>query len=248
MFKIFSFKIILVSICLFVISTATSSEGDRPGHDMTDPIPGEKIPPAPPLTVTQALDTFKLQEGFVLDNVAAEPYVFSPIATVFDGNGRMWVSEMTTFMPDVEGNGEEMPQGNIAVLADTNGDGKIDKRTVLLDDVILPRTVALVEGGIFYADLRQLYFAEVLPGDKLGVHEVVDPTYAEGGNVEHKTNTMLYHMDNWYYNAKSDKRYQTLPHSAPIPTGSTEIYRNKYWKLVRSKTEMRGQWGMSMDD
>ena len=226
----------------------TKNKGDRVGHVMTAPIPAEEIPPAPVLTVEKALGSMHLQDGFVLENVAAEPMVQSPIAMVFNGNGGMWVVEMTTYMPDLDGNNEEVKQGNIVLVEDTNGNGKADKRTVLLDDVLLPRAIAMVKGGILYADHEQLYFAQVLAGNKLGIHEVVDPIYAQGGNVEHKPNAMLYGLDNWYYNAKSNRRYKVLNLDQNIPKDSEEIYRNTLWKMVVSNTESRGQWGLSTDD
>jgi len=224
-------------------------DGKAPANiNHRQPVAAEDVPPAPPLAVEQAISSIKLQDGFVLERVTSEPYVFSPIAMVFDGDGRMWVCEMNTFMPDVEGNGEEVPEGNIALLQDTDGDGVVDKRSVFIDDVVLPRTIALVKGGILYADHSSLYFAEVLEGDKLGIREVVDVSYAEGGSLEHKTNTMLHGLDNWYYNAKSDKKYKAIALSAAIPEGSQEIYRNAYWKMVRGSSDYRGQWGLSMDD
>ncbi|WP_027329286.1 PVC-type heme-binding CxxCH protein [Marinimicrobium agarilyticum] len=226
-------------------------KGDRDGHEMRDVIPKRDIPSAPILNVEQALERFQVQPGFVIEPVAAEPSVFNPVALAFDARGRMWVAEMTTYMPDVLGTGEMEPNGNIAVLEDTNGDGEVDKRTVFLSDIVLPRTVSIVEGGIFYADQSALYFAEVREEDgrlSPGLHEVVDAEYAKGGSVEHKPNAMLYGMDHWYYNARSDRKYQVLPHESVVPSGAEEIYRNPYWKLVRARTEYRGQWGLSMDD
>ncbi len=226
-------------------------KGDREGHEMRDVIPKRDIPSAPILSVEQALKRFQVQPGFVVEPVAAEPNVFNPVALAFDARGRMWVAEMTTYMPDVQGTGEMQPKGNIAVLADTDGDGELDERTVFLSEIVMPRTVSIVEGGIFYADQTSLYFAEVQNEDGRltpGLHEVVDPDYAPGGSVEHKTNTMLYGLDNWYYNARSDTRYQVLAHESAVPTGAEEIYRNRHWKLVRAGTEYRGQWGLSMDD
>ncbi|MEP1445801.1 MAG: PVC-type heme-binding CxxCH protein [Paraglaciecola sp.] len=247
----------LSSLCLIFSSSIafasqqpvkSKNKGDREGHDMTAPIAAEDIPPAPILSVEQAISSMQIQSGFVLENVAAEPLVASPIDIAFDPDGRIWVAEMLTFMPDLDGNNEELPEGSIAILEDSNGDGEIDKRTVFLDDVVLPRTVAIVKGGILYADHQQLYFAEVLEGNNLGIREVVDPTYAEGGNVEHKPNGMLYALDNWYYNTKSNQKYRVMSLLADVPNNAKEIYRNKYWKMVVAETDYRGQWGISSDD
>jgi putative membrane-bound dehydrogenase-like protein len=225
-----------------------ANQGDRDGHVMKDVIPKEEVPPAPILSVADALNGMRLQKGFVLENIVSEPNVFNPVAAAFDADGRMWICEMTRYMPDIYGNGEELPEGNIVVLEDTTGDGVIDKRTVFLNDIVLPRTISLVKGGIVYADHTQLYFTEVLPDLTPGIREVIDPNYAKGGSLEHKTNTMLYGFDNWYYNAKSDKKYQFLPLNVALPGRSKELYRNKYWKAVLAKTDYRGQWGLSTDD
>ncbi|MCM8527086.1 MAG: c-type cytochrome [Lentisphaeraceae bacterium] len=233
-----------------LLSTASvfAQSGDRKGHDMKDVIPKDKIPAAPPLDAQKSLETIKVQDGFTMEIVANEPQVFNPVMLTFDGNGRMWVCEMTSYMPNVDGKNEEVPTGKISILEDSDGDGSVDKRIEFLSDVMLPRALAFVKGGILYADHNSLFFAEVLPGDKVGIREMVDKDYAKGGSLEHKPNTMLYGMDGWYYNAKSSDRYKALPLDMEAPIGSKEIYKNKYFKLVKAKTESRGQWGLSMDD
>lgn len=239
---------LISSLILGATVSASAQSGDRKGHNMKDVIAPEKIPAAPLLSAEKAIESVKLQDGFALEAVAYEPHVFNPVTMVFDGEGRMWVCEMNTYMPNVDGKNEEVNKNSISILEDTNGDGKVDKRTVFLDDVILPRAIAFVKGGILYADNNSLFFAEVLPGLKAGKRELAHKDYAKGGSVEHKPNTMLYGMDNWYYNAKSSNAYKAIPLDAALPANSKEIYKNKYFKLVLRKTENRGQWGLAMDD
>ncbi|WP_017446668.1 PVC-type heme-binding CxxCH protein [Gayadomonas joobiniege] len=226
-------------------------KGDRDGHVMQDVIPKNEIPPAPILSVEASLKAMQVADGFVVEPVVSEPNVFNPVAMAFDGNGRIWVAEMTRYMPNIYGDGENVPEGNIVMLEDQNNDGKVDKRTVLISDAILPRTISLVKGGILYADHTQLFFARIeqKKGEVIMVkRDVVDPEYALGGSLEHKPNTMLYNLDNWYYNAKSYKKYQVLPLAAELPNGATEIYRNDLWKMVKADTDYRGQWGVTHDD
>ena len=79
------------------------------------------------------MKTFKVAPGFRIELVASEPLVEDPVAIAFDPDGRIWVVEMRDFMPDVDGKGEDQPVGRIVVLEDTDGDGKMDKRTVFAD-------------------------------------------------------------------------------------------------------------------
>lgn len=197
-----------------------------------DPVvPVELIPPAPVLSPEDALKSFKVASGFVIEAVATEPLVEKPVALDFDGRGRMWVCEMVGYMPDENGTGENAPKGRIAILEDSNGDGKVDKRTVFLDKLLLPRAISIVADGILFADQEKLYHV-ARDGDKpKGSPVVVDAEYAKGGNIEHKPNGLFRALDNWHYNAKSDRRYRQIG-----------------GKWVMEKTLFRGQWGITGDD
>ena len=52
------------------------------------------------------MKTFHLQKGYRLELVASEPMIDEPVAIAWDGNGRMFVAEMNTYMQDAEGSGE----------------------------------------------------------------------------------------------------------------------------------------------
>lgn len=228
-----------------------TNPGDRAGHVMDEVVPRDIIPPAPILTIEKALASFKMPDDFALEVVAKEPLIFDPVVIQYDAAGRIWALEMTTFMQDIEGTNQMTHESQIVVLTDTNGDGEMDKRQVLIEKVLLPRALAFIEKGIIWADNEKLYFSEI--ENKQGEFsviktEVVDAIYAKGGNLEHKPNGLLFSLDNWYYNAKSHDRYRPYPLTAKLPEGAQEVYRNQYWKMAKAKTEMRGQWGIAQDD
>lgn len=182
--------------------------------------------PSPILSPEQAIADFKLEKGFRVELVAAEPMVQDPVAIAFDANGDRWVVEMRGYMPDDSGLGEDQPNGRIKILRDTNGDGRCDTAIVFLDSLVMPRAVCPVYGGVLVAEPPNLWFYGM---DKQRI--LVDSTYAEGGNPEHQPNGLLPAMDNWIYSAKSDKRY-----------------RRKQGQWLMEKTAFRGQWGIAQDD
>src|SRR5205085_11365115 len=106
---------------------------------------------APVLTPEKTRASYKLPPGYRLELVAAEPLVQDPVAVDFDADGRMYVVEMRGFMPNIDGKGEDRPIGRIVVLTDTNDDGKMDKSTVFLDSLVLPRSVKVLEHGVLVA-------------------------------------------------------------------------------------------------
>lgn len=214
-------------------------------------VPKALIPEAPILNIEQAMKSFQLPNDFELEVIAAEPLVFDPVIALYDAKGRLWVVEMTTYMPDIESHGEMEHESQIVVLTDTNNDGKMDKRQVILEKLLLPRTLAFVDQGFLWADHTTLYFTETNEENgkiKVIKTEVIDKKYATGGSVEHKPNGMLFSLDNWYYNAYMPKRYRAYPLNMEGPKSSEEVYRNKYWKMVKQDSEFRGQWGITQDD
>ncbi len=176
--------------------------------------------------------SFALVPGMRIDLVASEPLVEDPVFITFDEDGRLWVVEMRGFMPDVEGRHEEAPVGRISVLHDLDGDGVMDRRSTFLDSLVLPRALAIVEGGALIAENKPLWFVEDVDGDlKADSKTLIDPEYGGSGLPEHSGNGLWRGLDNWYYNAKSQFRYRRTQEG---------------W--IRDETEFRGQWGISHDD
>ena len=64
---------------------------------------------APPLSVADSLKTMKIQPGYRLVPVLTEPHIHEPAAIAWDGNGRMYVVEMRTYMQDIDGKNQLAP-------------------------------------------------------------------------------------------------------------------------------------------
>ena len=177
-----------------------------------------------------SLEDYKVEEGFELEMVASEPLLTAPVAIDFDTKGRIWVAEMAGFMVNLEGDDEDLPSGSIKILEDLDNDGIMDHAKTFLDSLVMPRALALVYGGLLYAESPNLYFVEI-KDDKPVNRVLVDSLYATVGNPEHQPNGLMMNLDNWIYNAKSNFRYQR---------------KDGVWK--KEPTTNRGQWGISHDN
>lgn len=177
-----------------------------------------------------SLENYQIEDGFELNLIASEPFLKAPVTMDFDNKGRMWVVEMIGYMPNLEGIGEEEPNGMISILEDLDKDGVVDHKKVFLNQLVLPRAVAHVYGGLLYVDGPKLIFVEI-KNDKPGKKTIVDPIYAKGGNVEHSSNGLMMNIDNWIYNANLNFRY-----------------RLKNGKWLKEPTSNRGQWGITKDN
>ena len=84
---------------------------------------------AGPLSPDEALAGFELEPGHRIELAAAEPLIRDPVAIAFDERGRMYVVENRGYPGPLEGAPQPAPRGVIALLEDTNRDGRFDKRT-----------------------------------------------------------------------------------------------------------------------
>ena len=220
--------IFLTSLILTIATVAATKPATTQSTQPALPEPK----PVPLLTPEQEMATFNLPSGLRVELVAAEPMVEHPVFVTFDADGRMWVAEMPSYMPNVIGWGEDKPTGRVSVLEDTDGDGRMDRKTVFLDKLVLPRAIGFVKDGVLIGAPPNLLLCRDVDGDlKSDEQRVIDPHYAVVGNPENFANGLLYGLDNWIYNADHDKRL-----------------RVRDGKVVMSKIPVLGQWGITKDD
>jgi mono/diheme cytochrome c family protein/glucose/arabinose dehydrogenase len=190
-----------------------------------------KVPPAPPLSPEEALKTFKLAPGYRLELVAAEPMVQNPIFFEFDPDGRIWVVEYQGYMRDLKGTGEGDPICRVVVLEDTDEDGRADKSTVFLDQLVMPRSLALVKGGVLVAEPPKLWYCRDTDGDLRCDAKTQVGTYSHAGNPQHAANGLRYGLDNWLHCSDCPKRHRFVD-----------------GQLIDAPTVHRGQFGVTFDD
>jgi mono/diheme cytochrome c family protein/glucose/arabinose dehydrogenase len=226
---------------LLLASSASAQNGDKAGETQVERVAADRIPPAPVLSPEAQLQTFRLPAGFAAEIVAAEPLVHSPVAAQFDHRGRLWVVEMSGYMPNPEGTGEQEPSGNVVILSDTDGDGRMDRRQVFLGGLVMPRSVMLLGDGALIAEPPRLWWAHDTDGDGVSDRKELvaddyatqdDPKLGAKANPEHASNSPVWALDNWIYSANHTVRFRWQGGSS--------------W--ARGSTVFRGQWGLTQDD
>jgi glucose/arabinose dehydrogenase len=149
-----------------------------------------------------ALATFQVAEGFKIEMIASEPLVGDPVDMEIDEYGRLYVVEMPGYPLDKGGSGK------VILLSDTDGDGKLDKRTVFKEGLVLPTSIMRWKKGVLVTDAPNLLYLEDTDGD--GRANLTD-TILHGfalSNPQHNVNSPVYGLDNWIY----------LAHGGSVPT------------------------------
>jgi putative membrane-bound dehydrogenase-like protein len=181
-----------------------------------------KLPSVPPKAPAEEAASFRIQDGFRMELLAAEPLVTSPVAMTYDENGRAYVCEMRDYpytdkarhKPSQE-NPTDAPIGRVTLLEDTDGDGKFDKSTVFADGLSWPTGVACWKGGVFVAATPDVWYLKDTNGDgKADVRRKVFTGFRKL-NVQAVINNLVWGLDNEIHGAGSSNGGQIRPGDKP---------------------------------
>ena len=187
------------------------------------------------LTPQEELATIQLPAGYHLELVASDPDVISPVLCTWDGDGRMYVAEMRSYMLDINGSKAHTPISRVSRWESTHNDGVYDKHTIYADNMMLPRMVLPLDDHVLIreTDTKDIYSFRDNRHDGVADEKVL--FYQGGkqeGNLEHQPSGLLWDIDNWIYVTNQDERF-----------------RYTRQKVEKSHLPTHpGQWGIAMTD
>ena len=199
----------------------------------------DAFPPMPPVkahTPAETIASIQLPPGYHLELVLSEPQIKEPVIASFDGDGRMFVAEMRSYMQDIEGKNELDPVSRVSLHWSSKGDGVYDQHTIFADNLKLPRMLLPLDKGraiIGETDTNDLFIYTDTDGD--GVSDKKEPFFiggARGGNLEHQPNGLLWAIDNGIYSTYNNYRLRWSEKGA----------------VKEPAAANNGQWGLCQDD
>ncbi|MEJ1238728.1 discoidin domain-containing protein [Chryseolinea sp. T2] len=193
-------------------------------------------PPVKPVSVNDQLKLFLLPPGYTLEPVLTEPQIQQPAAITFDGNGRMYVLELRTYMLDADSHGTLNPVSGISRWEDTNNDGVYEKGTMFVDSLVFPRFVLPVgPNSILTMESNGDNIYKYTDTDSDGhadKKEFFTDNFGRAGNVEHQQAFLYWGMDNWLYSTVNPFR----------------IRETEQGVIRESTASNHAQWGITHDD
>lgn len=211
-------------------------DGVDPNDENWKGIDLEPKAPIKPLSPADEAKQFLLPPGYHIEPVLTEPAIQQPGAISFDGNGRMYVLELRSYMLTADSKDELEPTSRISRWEDKNNDGVYETGTTFVDKLIFPRFVLPYGKDCILtmeSDADNVYKYTDTNGDgKADKKELFTTKYGRSGNVEHQQAFMYYGMDNWLYSTVNAFRVRETPNG-----------------IIREKTGFnRAQWGITHDD
>ena len=153
----------------------------------------QDLPPNEPRSAQEALNHFRVPEGFAVELVASEPEVVNPIAMHFDDRGRIWITESLEYPRKPAGVGRD----RVKILEDMDGDGRTEKVTVFANDLNIPTGVTTGSGGVWILNAPDLLFCRENDGKEIS-REVVLTGFGRTDTHE-LPNSLTWGPDGWLY-------------------------------------------------
>jgi hypothetical protein len=193
-------------------------------------------PPVLPLSPDDEQEKFLLQEGYQIEPVLTDPDIQQPAAITFDGNGRMYVLELRTYMLTLESDGTLNPVSGISRWEDKDNDGDYEAGGLFVDSLVFPRFVLPVGPNSILtmeSNADDVYkYTDTDNDGKADKKEFFTDNFGRAGNVEHQQAFLYWGMDNWLYSTVNPFR----------------VRETEQGVIRESTASNHAQWGITHDD
>ncbi len=195
-------------------------------------------PPTPVLTPEEEARKIWVPPGFKLEPVLTDPHIEESAQIAFDGNGRMFVLELRSYMQDADAAGELDPISRISMHEDRDNDGKYETHKVFVDKLVFPRFVMPYGANAVLtmdSNADEVWkFTDTNNDGAADKKELFATGFGRLANVEHQQSGLFWAMDNWFYSTVNAFRARPSLNGGPVrqePTGGNN-----------------SQWGAAMDN
>ncbi len=232
------------------------------GKSVLAKIDDSNVPPLPEtiqsrganewLSPADELKAFDVDPRFEVNIFASEetfPDIACPIQIRWDSQGRLWVACSTTYPHIYPG---QKPHDKIVILEDTDQDGVADKSTVFADDVHIPLSFELGDGGVYVSEEPHLTFLKDTDGD--GKADLRKQLYT-GFGVEDSHHA----LHDFVWTPEGDLLFrESIFHNSQVETPYGPIRaKNSAWFQLRPESHRltsfgnypnTNPWGVTFDD
>ena len=218
--------VVLASFAVGVLWPLRAAEG-------TVSLPPQPRPPV--LSPAESLKAFELPPGYRLELVLSEPQIREPVVTVFDGNGRMFVAEMRSYMQDADATDEKARTSRVSLHWSSKNDGVFDRHSVFIDGLLLPRMLLPLRDSLLVQETDTGDIFEYRDTDGDGVADSKKLFFSgepRKANLEHQPSGLIWCADNWLYTTYNSWRIRWTPQGV----------------VKEPTTPNGGQWGLTQDN
>ncbi len=204
------------------------------------------------LSPEEAAKAMVVPEGFKVTLGAGEPDVMQPIAMAIDDRGRLWIAEAYTYpIRAPEGKGKD----RILIFEDADGDGRLEKRKVFMENLNLVSGLEVGFGGVWIGAAPYLLFVPDRNGDDVpdGEPEVLLDGW--GYHDTHETlNAFIWGPDGWLYGCHGVFTY-SLVGKPGTPKEDRTLLNAAIWRYHPTRHEFEvfahgtsNPWGVDFND
>ncbi|MES2706750.1 MAG: PVC-type heme-binding CxxCH protein [Verrucomicrobiota bacterium] len=197
-----------------------------------------RYPKDGPRKAEDTVKSFELPPGFSATAIASEPLINKAIAMQWDGQGRLWVAETPEYpngrRPLTEAAWKETgvlhpgdyarpATDRISILEDTDGDGRMDKKSVFCTGLELVTGFCLYRDGVIL-----VHQPDILYIHGQGADQKVERLFTgfTPGDTHFVANHFMAGMDGWIYaNTGSGAQAVSIPHPEVKGTVSPGVFR-----------------------